>query len=753
MDAPTDLARALTEFFSPRISPHNRNDVREIAQELVAAHPQEPFEALAGRLRIKARSHIAAYGAPHAQDILEGRLPRLESEMRVSLAERLSDVPGASPQSSSSSQWASVFTAEQIHAHWLQWADKRKRGEVPTNLQFYAHVPFCRTTCSFCLCPSVIQRNADEPEHYLRAVEEQAEAFRQSVGPLHANVAAIGGGTPSLLSAPQLERLLKALCNRVFTIDQGDFFSVEFNPDSTTREKLEVLKKYGVNRIGYGVQSLDPGVLKSVARGYQTTPHVVQAITAAQEVGFSEISADLLVPLPGETPETYRAGLRLLLETRPDEIVIYHYQPVWRGGRVFKPVDTFPWSLIAQINRVEAQAAGYLALENELGMVLHRPEHIRFPGRYEQFQSKRASSTLAFGPMAQAEVFGQVAYVNQWQEDGTFKYVGELRNADLDKRNFICRTLGSGLPIARSTFLESFGEELVESFPEEVSVLEELGWLVPNGDVWTVPFERRKHAPWLLMHRDRLAQIPQTLQDRTRRSGDERPKSTYEDVSRSIGGLLRHGSRIFAPAESAIDDREIPLVGSWIEILVTNSKKWSWWMANDLSLDVLSWSDRESTFIRRFEKTAHVTGQRLDPLGLKLLARLEALGGINKLVLRLWYNAKGAQSVQLEAHLLPDQGSPLKALGIDGTPKRLHLHGSGTVLYEREADANTHEVLDATGRLLGLREQACPPPAELPRLVSDWCALQGIEPRSTDKFLEMHRLELPSRPKKRGIKQ
>lgn len=742
----------LAQFFEPRVSPSSRDGLRSIIDELVAQYPDASFASLAGRLSVRGKALICSHGSPFTGDVLGQPVPRLESEMRLAIAERLSDIsPGETPQATSASQWHERFASDDIHRFWKEWAARRDAGRAPPHLQFYTHVPFCRTTCSFCLCPSIIQRNSDEPRLFIEALERQADAFYQAVGPLHANVAAIGGGTPSQLSAAELDRLFVALRDRVFTIDEDSFFSVEFNPDSTTGPKLETLARHGVNRVGFGVQSLHPDVLKAVARGYQTRDQVLEALALARRLPFKKISVDLLTPLPGETAESFRAGLRTLLSERPHQIVIYHYQPVWRGGRLFEEGKALLWADASNIVLAEAEGAGYLADRNQLGMVLNLPGSHTFPERYEQFQTSQPFSTLAMGPMARSEIFGGLDYVTEWAADGSFEYRGDYRNEDTDRRTYVCRAIGSGQPVRRENFVSNFGEELDTLYSEEFAVLEELNWLTPTHEGWNPVFEKREAAGWLLMDRQGLSRVPAMVRRRSERRGRERLKSDLLDIARVATGLLRRPSSEAELWVEGLDDESAPFVGSWLEVIVARPDKWSWWVASDVSFDCLAWEGREAKVVARFERIAQMDKLRFDPHGLAIVARLEVLGSIDGIVLR-WRRGTEHRVLELEAKLRTGAGAVAEWFGLTGELGTIRLHGSGKVWLERPPTPDGHvEIVDIGGESLGIRSgtENVPP---MPPLVREWCRLQSVEPIAQDVFRGVVRLIVPSRPKSRSLK-
>ncbi|HDL2527833.1 TPA: radical SAM protein, partial [Enterococcus faecium] len=113
----------------------------------------------------------------------------------------------------------------------------------------------------------------------------------------------VGGGTPTSLSAKQLDRLLSG-AREILPFQNGNEFTVEANPGDLTREKLQVMKNYGVNRLSMGVQTFDNRLLKKIGRKH-TAEDVYQTMQFLEAENFTNVSIDLIYALPGQTLEGY----------------------------------------------------------------------------------------------------------------------------------------------------------------------------------------------------------------------------------------------------------------------------------------------------------------------------------------------------------------------------------------------------------------------------------------------------------------
>lgn len=163
----------------------------------------------------------------------------------------------------------------------------------------YIHIPFCHQICFYCDFNKVFFK--DQPvDAYIESIGKELALWKQQ-GALEVPLETVflGGGTPTALTPDQLKRLLE-LIHQYVPMSEDVEWSSEANPDELTREKMEVLYKGGVNRLSMGVQTFDQDLLKRLGRTH-ANDDVLRAVETAREVGFSNISFDLMYGLPGQT--------------------------------------------------------------------------------------------------------------------------------------------------------------------------------------------------------------------------------------------------------------------------------------------------------------------------------------------------------------------------------------------------------------------------------------------------------------------
>jgi putative oxygen-independent coproporphyrinogen III oxidase len=191
----------------------------------------------------------------------------------------------------------------------------------------YIHIPFCASRCDYCDFATWTDRDHLIDE-YVDAMLTDLERRRGEHRPPATSVF-FGGGTPSLLPAHALARVLAAI-DRI----RGAEVSVECNPDSVDAEKLDTYRAAGVNRLSFGVQSLAPHVLHTLGRTHDPA-NVARALSLARAAGFDNVNVDLIYGTPGESIDDWRRTLTGAIELGVEHVSAYALtvEPVTPLGR------------------------------------------------------------------------------------------------------------------------------------------------------------------------------------------------------------------------------------------------------------------------------------------------------------------------------------------------------------------------------------------------------------------------------------
>lgn len=181
----------------------------------------------------------------------------------------------------------------------------------------YIHVPFCLSKCLYCGFYSITDLSLI-PD-YLTALRREMDFFKKPAETF--DTLYIGGGTPSVLSPPQIEKIILDARN-VFTISEAAEITVEMNPADINTDLLDTLHQAGVNRISIGIQSFNDAVLSFLGRRH-TSAIAADAIMAVRKAGFENISIDLIYGVPGQDIRVWSETLQQVVAFKPDHISCY----------------------------------------------------------------------------------------------------------------------------------------------------------------------------------------------------------------------------------------------------------------------------------------------------------------------------------------------------------------------------------------------------------------------------------------------
>lgn len=290
-----------------------------------------------------------------------------------------------------------------------------KAGEAAP-LSLYVHLPFCRSLCWYCGCnvviaqePSAAERYLDQLVHELDMVVERLGS-RRSLSQVH-----WGGGTPTVLSEAQLERLWSELTRRFKLLPDAEV-ALEVHPSVTTPGQLTLLRQLGFNRLSMGLQDFNPRV-QAVTNRFQSREQTQALLEHARQLGFSGVNFDLIYGLPNQEPEGWARTLSQVLEMRPDRLAVYSFAYL---PEVFKhqrrmPAETIPTGR-AKLDLFRAASATFLeAGYRPIGLdhfalpedELARAQERRMLGRnFQGYTVKWATDVVALGSTGISDVAG-----------------------------------------------------------------------------------------------------------------------------------------------------------------------------------------------------------------------------------------------------------------------------------------------------------------------------------------------------------
>jgi oxygen-independent coproporphyrinogen-3 oxidase len=186
------------------------------------------------------------------------------------------------------------------------------------NLAFYIHIPYCVKRCGYCdfntYTPSELKIATGLSEvsnSYIDLLLLEIKQAKAQVGSASVPSIFFGGGTPSLMEPSDIGRVIDQI-KKEFVLNSDAEVTMECNPDTVSKENLAAFRQVGVNRVSFGMQSAVPHVLATLDRTHNPE-NLLQVTTWAKEVGFSEISVDLIYGTPGETLADWQKSIHAAL--------------------------------------------------------------------------------------------------------------------------------------------------------------------------------------------------------------------------------------------------------------------------------------------------------------------------------------------------------------------------------------------------------------------------------------------------------
>ncbi len=209
-------------------------------------------------------------------------------------------------------------------------------------VSIYIGIPFCPTRCVYCSFPSnPVDNLNNKVEKYLDALLIEIIETGKILRELNKKIETIyiGGGTPTTLTSKQLDKLIYAVLSN-FDISTLKEFTVEAGrPDTITKEKLEVMKKHGVDRISINPQTMNDHTLKIIGRNH-TVEDIKKAYYEARNIGFKTINMDIIVGLPNEGLNEIKDTMDKIIELNPENLTV-HTLAVKRSSKLKENIDEY----------------------------------------------------------------------------------------------------------------------------------------------------------------------------------------------------------------------------------------------------------------------------------------------------------------------------------------------------------------------------------------------------------------------------
>ena len=286
----------------------------------------------------------------------------------------------------------------------------------------YVHIPFCKKRCLYCDFFSTTQ--LARREEYVEALLKEI-AMRRNEASEPIQTVYIGGGTPSTLDAADIERIVRAV-----GLQEAEEVTMEMNPGDATREYLQALRQTGINRLSIGIQSFQDELLQLIGRRHNAK-QAIEAVRMAQEVGFDNISVDLMYALPTQTMTQWEADIETALSLGVQHISSYGLM-YEEGTALTKMVENGELEAIDE----DTENAMYDRLCERLkqaGFVHYEVSNFALPGREAKHNSNYWNGTPYIGVGAGAHSY--IGKVRSWNPDDLEAYIQGMNDGSLKRES------------------------------------------------------------------------------------------------------------------------------------------------------------------------------------------------------------------------------------------------------------------------------------------------------------------------------
>ena len=382
----------------------------------------------------------------------------------------------------------------------------------------YLHVPFCEAKCFYCNFAVDVSADEEVQVGYVDALLRELETHADWLGRTQIRGIDIGGGTPTRLTAKQLDRLCQAIAP--FAQGSGHAFpvSIETPPRIASQEpeKLDVLSRGGVQRVSMGVQSFNAATLALVNRRRQVE-QTEQAMSNLRAAGFRRLNLDIIFGLPGQTMQDWEADLDRVITLQPDSITTYDCLYRGKGRALTKIAPSTPspsvYGAMYDIGYAKLTEAGWHAPYGSVNFSRRADEtgtSACFEGRLldglpylgvGNYASSLRGNHWSFNAYAVGD------YVSRIKADANpCEYYYELPQIEAQAK-YLLYSLNYGF-IDEDRFLRRFGLSLPEAYPQELAHALSAGLMQKVGPRWQV-----MHGRFDRMHLIRSLFYPAAAKD------------------------------------------------------------------------------------------------------------------------------------------------------------------------------------------------------------------------------------------------
>ncbi len=350
---------------------------------------------------------------------------------------------------------------------------------MDNSLGVYIHVPFCAKKCPYCDFYSV-KYSKTLVERYVNAICDDISNQSSTLSNFLVDSIYFGGGTPSLLSPNEIQLILDTLKNKLH-LNEDIEITMEANPNTINLEKLQGYYGAGINRISFGVQSLNEEELKSLGRTHSIN-HCIDAIFNSQLAGFKNISIDLMIGTPYQTKESVRTTLEKAM-TLPIQHISAYMLKVEEGTDYFNNTITEYCVDEDDLADIYIEMVDFF---NKNGFNQYEISNFSKKGYESRHNLKywECKEYIGLGPTAHSYInnirYSNAEDINEYIELlSSQKYITDSNAGSIEEQIMLRIRLKKGIPLVNFQQLESYDEII---FNKNITMLKTFGYISINSN-------------------------------------------------------------------------------------------------------------------------------------------------------------------------------------------------------------------------------------------------------------------------------
>lgn len=353
----------------------------------------------------------------------------------------------------------------------------------------YIHIPFCSQICHYCDFNKVYTRN-QPVEDYLTALNDEIKMTIEKYPTQKIDTIFVGGGTPTALDLVQMEKLIDSITNTLIPYTTNSLeFTFEANPGGIEKEKLNLLRNGGVNRLSFGVQAFQDDLLKRIGRSH-TVKDIYETLELSKEAGFTNINLDLIYALPGQTLSQFKETLDQAVKTGVQHFSGYSLQiepktvfyNLMRKGKLNLPTEDIEAEMYELLmSYMDTHGYQQYEISNFSKKGLESRHNLAYWNNVEYYGFGAGAHSYLSG-VRRANLNPIPHYIQQINQ-GELPYIEENRVTTAERmEEELFLGLRKATGISKQVFQDKFQKDVHEIFGEQIVELTEKGLLNETKD-------------------------------------------------------------------------------------------------------------------------------------------------------------------------------------------------------------------------------------------------------------------------------